>query len=138
MAKVFNSPSKYVQGPDALSDLGGFVARLGSKALVLITASGKRRVGDKIEAGFAPVDAACIFEEFGGECSKNEVARLRDVVAEKSCDVIVGVGGGKTLDTRQGGGLLRVTAGGHLPHHRQLGCSLLRPLGPLYRRRRFR
>ena len=99
MAKVFNSPSKYVQGPDALSDLGGFVARLGSKALVLITASGKRRVGDKIEAGFASVDAVCVFEEFGGECSKNEVARLRDVVAEKGCDVIVGVGGGKTLDT---------------------------------------
>ena len=57
MAQVFNSPSKYVQGPNALSELGEYVATLGSKALVIITASGIRRVGDKIQSGFAAVDA---------------------------------------------------------------------------------
>ena len=99
MAQVFNSPSKYVQGPNALSELGEYVATLGSKALVIITASGIRRVGDKIQSGFAAVDATADFEEFGGECCQTEINRLCDIVENGGYDVVIGVGGGKALDT---------------------------------------
>ena len=99
MAQVFNSPSKYVQGPNALSELGEYVAALGSKALVIITASGIRRVGDKIQSGFASVDATADFEEFGGECCQTEINRLCDIVENGGYDVVIGVGGGKALDT---------------------------------------
>ena len=98
-AQVFNSPSKYIQGPDALSDLGGYVEGLGSRALVLLSGSGRRRVGDKIAAGFEGKGSECVFETFGGECSRAEIDRLGAIVEERGMDVVVGVGGGKALDT---------------------------------------
>ena len=30
MSKIFNSPSKYIQGPDELAKLGGYVDPLGT------------------------------------------------------------------------------------------------------------
>ena len=57
MSKIFNSPSKYIQGPDELAKLGGYVDPLGTKALVINTPSGVKRVGAKVEAGFAEAKA---------------------------------------------------------------------------------
>ena len=37
MAAIFNSPSKYIQGPDELAKLGSYVEPLGAKALVIVT-----------------------------------------------------------------------------------------------------
>ncbi|MEG2437765.1 MAG: iron-containing alcohol dehydrogenase, partial [Cetobacterium sp.] len=39
------------------------------------------------------------FNLFNGECSKNEINRIVKIVNEHNYDCIVGVGGGKTLDT---------------------------------------
>lgn len=39
------------------------------------------------------------FVEFGGECSINGINRFKAAAAEVSADVIVGIGGGKPLDT---------------------------------------
>ena len=44
-------------------------------------------------------DAELHVEAFNRECSKNEIARLRELVKKEGCDCIVGIGGGKTLDT---------------------------------------
>lgn len=44
MAAIFNSPSKYIQGPDELAKLGSYVEPFGAKALVIVTPSGKKRV----------------------------------------------------------------------------------------------
>ena len=99
MSKIFNSPSKYVQGPDELAKLAGYLEPLGSKALVLNTSSGRRRVGAKVEGSFAESPVIPVFEDFNGECSENEVNRLVALARENGCDVVVGIGGGKTLDT---------------------------------------
>lgn len=40
-----------------------------------MTPSGKKRVGAKIEGGFAEAKAELLFEDFNGECSKGEVDR---------------------------------------------------------------
>ena len=71
MAAIFNSPSKYIQGPDELAKLGSYVEPLGAKALVIVTPSGKKRVGAKIEGGFAEAKAELLFEDFNGECSNH-------------------------------------------------------------------
>ena len=99
MSKIFNSHSKYTQGRDELAKLGGYVDPLGTKALVINTPSGVKRVGAKVEAGFAEAKATPVYEDFNGECSENEVNRLVEVAKANGCDVIVGIGGGKTLDT---------------------------------------
>lgn len=99
MSKIFNSPSKYVQGPDELAKLASYVEPLGAKALVIVSPSGHRRVAAKIDGSFEGSAATHLYEDFNGECSENEVNRLVALAKENGCDVIVGVGGGKTLDT---------------------------------------
>ncbi len=97
MANILISPSKYVQGPGEIKKLGDYVSKLGRSALALISESGYERDGKKIEESF--IDAKISFDYFNGECSLNEIERLKRVVGEKGSDVIVGIGGGKILDT---------------------------------------
>lgn len=99
MANILISPGKYVQGNGELKRLATYVSPFGNHALALITASGHRRIGADIESGFAGQEATITFEFFNGECSRQEVDRIMAVAKEKGCDVIAGIGGGKTLDT---------------------------------------
>lgn len=95
MANIIIAPGKYVQGKGELKHLGTYVQALGQKPLILVSASGKKRVQATIEQSFD--GTPLVFEEFGGECSKHEVDRL--IARMGDCDVVVGVGGGKILDT---------------------------------------
>ncbi len=99
MANILISPSKYVQGAGELGKLGAYAEKYGKKALVVITASGYKRVGAAIDASFAGVDTEIVYDYFNGECSKNEINRLVEVVETNGCDMVIGVGGGKILDT---------------------------------------
>ncbi len=99
MANILISPSKYVQGAGELGKLGAYAEKYGKKALVVITASGYKRVGAAIDASFADVDTEIVYDYFNGECSKNEINRLVEVVEANGCDMVIGVGGGKILDT---------------------------------------
>ena len=49
MARVFISPSKYVQGAGELDRLGEYTKVYGKKALVIISAGGKKRFGERVE-----------------------------------------------------------------------------------------
>ncbi len=95
MRKSFISPLKYVQGEGEMSNLGTYVKDLGTKALVVTSASAQKR----FQPAFDKVSCELVFGEFGGECSKVEIERLKALATEKGCDVVVGIGGGKTLDT---------------------------------------
>ena len=97
MASILISPSKYVQGAGELKKLGEYVSKLGKNALALISESGYRRSGADVEASF--VDCKIDFDYFNGECCMTEIERLKKIVAEKGSDVIIGIGGGKILDT---------------------------------------
>lgn len=99
MAKIFISPSKYVQGAGEMKNIGSYVEKLGTKALALISASGYKRIGTEIEESFAASECNIVFDYFNGECSKNEVDRLLAIAKENGCDIIIGIGGGKILDT---------------------------------------
>ncbi|KUK10034.1 MAG: Iron-containing alcohol dehydrogenase [Clostridia bacterium 41_269] len=95
--KVVESPSKYVQGPNAIKELGKYTKELGEKALVVVD----RKVMSLLERRIreAADGVEFLFEFFNGECSKEEIERLKKIGIENGCSVIVGIGGGKTLDT---------------------------------------
>ena len=99
MANILISPSKYVQGAGELKKLGEYAEKYGKKALILITASGYKRCGSTVEAGFKNRQAQIVFDYFNGECSKNEINRLTAIVEKEGCDMVIGIGGGKILDT---------------------------------------
>ena len=99
MAKILISPGKYVQGAGEMKKLYEYAKGYGKKALVLITASGYKRVGEAVESSFKGQDFELVFDYFNGECSKNEINRLVEIVKAKGCQLVIGIGGGKILDT---------------------------------------
>lgn len=91
-------PGRYVQGAGALSRVGDEAKRFGKKAFVLsdpfafdsIIPGYKKDIEKSIEARF---------EKFNGECSDKEIGRVKGLVQEEKGDVMIAVGGGKTIDT---------------------------------------
>ncbi len=99
MASIIISPNKYVQGKGELAKLADYAKDFGKKPFILISEGGKKRFGSLIEKSFEGTDAELIFEAFHGECSRNEINRLVEIVKAKECDMVIAVGGGKIFDT---------------------------------------
>ena len=99
MARIIGSPSRYIQGKGTLAELTKYTAKLGKKMLVLISKSGKGRVESKLTTAVEGTDSDIVWEIFNGECSKNEINRIGAVLKSAECDMVVGIGGGKILDT---------------------------------------
>jgi glycerol dehydrogenase len=99
VAQALIAPRKYVQGRGLLSSLGKYVKELGEDALVLADESVWGLVRDNVARSFSAAAVRLVEETFGGECSKREIGRLTEVAERDGASVIVGVGGGKTMDT---------------------------------------
>ena len=93
MANILYSPSRYVQGAGEMKKLGEYAEKYGKKALVLITESGFKRIGDTLKTGFEGYAIEPVYEYFNRECSKTEINRLVAVMDEKGCDVVIGFAG---------------------------------------------
>jgi len=99
LAQVFASPGRYIQGYKELSNISKYVSQMGESFFILAS---KRRIEDLqsvIEGSFQNSGKNLHFETFDGECSKNEINRLSKIIRANKCDVIIGLGGGKVLDT---------------------------------------
>jgi glycerol dehydrogenase len=93
------APRKYVQGRGLMSSLGKYLDELGKDALVVADETVWELVRGQAEQSCAEAGVRLIEETFGGECSKREIERLRGVAERDGASVIVGVGGGKAMDT---------------------------------------
>ncbi|MEI7750906.1 MAG: glycerol dehydrogenase [Candidatus Omnitrophota bacterium] len=95
-AAVF--PGRYIQGQNALYELGSEIAHLGKTGFLICSPTVykkvlpdlKPRLDDKIKYHLAV---------FRGESTDAEIERLSIEAKKERCDVICGIGGGKTLDT---------------------------------------
>lgn len=101
MLKVFCSPSRYVQGPGASAELGAQLQAVGLRGPALIV--GSERTVSALSPGWQKgLEAAGIeyrVELFNGECTDVEIDRLTVAATKAQVTVVVGVGGGKALDT---------------------------------------
>ncbi|KAH9920437.1 glycerol dehydrogenase [Fomitopsis serialis] len=97
--RLFQSPSKYIQGPSAIQNAGKYLSAFGKAPLLL---------SDELVYGLAGKDLTGALETsgfkvtrgiFGGEASREEVARVGALAKDNSVDFIVALGGGKTIDT---------------------------------------
>jgi len=93
------SPSRYVQGEGALNELGKHSALLGKKALATGGERGVASCKGIVEKSLAEAGVEVVFEKFNGECSKQEISRLQKIGEENCVDLLIGIGGGKALDT---------------------------------------
>ncbi len=99
MARIFISPSKYVQGPGELDQIGAYTKAYGDKALAIISAGGLRRFGKRVSASLDAAGIAYAYDNFNGECSQAEIDRLVEVARANESNVVIGLGGGKIFDT---------------------------------------
>jgi glycerol dehydrogenase len=99
MDKIIVSPSKFVQGENALNNIGEYVKPLGHKVLAIADDFVTGLVGEQITASFAQAQGQLVLEKFNGECSRLEIDRLLELAEKNKSEVIIGIGGGKTLDT---------------------------------------
>ena len=99
MRKAFICPTKYVQGEDEILNLGYFVKTFGESALLIAHKDDVSRVEGKLKATAGKFGVTFVESDFGGECSREEIARLKKVAAGNKCDCTIGLGGGKAIDT---------------------------------------
>jgi len=95
MLERIQFPGKYFQGQGAIADLPAIVDFFGKKGLVLTSGSGEKILAASQGNGAKKLETL----RFGGECSQAEVARVTALASEKNADVLVGMGGGKAIDT---------------------------------------
>ncbi|MGL4672199.1 iron-containing alcohol dehydrogenase, partial [Cetobacterium sp.] len=96
MDNIIFSPGKYIQGPNSLSNIGKYAKK---NAFIIADSFVMSITKDIIEESFKKENLNSMFEIFNGECSKVEIDRLKESLKEKKVELIIGVGGGKTLDT---------------------------------------
>lgn len=89
-------PNRYVQGSGALGLLPEEIARFGKSALAIVDRVVMTRVAPQIKVDKA---VSVVIEAFGGECCDEEIERLSLAARKSQVTVIVGIGGGKVLDT---------------------------------------
>jgi glycerol dehydrogenase len=90
-------PGKYIQGAGAIFRLEQLVRQFGNKA-VLITSS---TAGRNLPAEYteSPLSSLIHVELFGGECCEEELTRMAESISREKAQVIIGMGGGKVIDT---------------------------------------
>ena len=90
-------PGKYIQQENALMDLPSLISLLGNRGMILASASGSRAL-EQIGFPVAP-EGTTMLVPFGGECCEPELLRVEQIVKNHQIDIIVGMGGGKAIDT---------------------------------------
>lgn len=99
MSRIIVSPSKYIQGAGELKNICSHIGGLGDSFFIISSPSGLKRFQKTVEQSFEGSGKKLYFEGFNRECTKKEIERLKGIAAECGANVIVGIGGGKTLDT---------------------------------------
>ncbi|MCY4139926.1 MAG: glycerol dehydrogenase [Rhodobacteraceae bacterium] len=95
----FGAPRMYVQGPGELDRLGEHVSRYGTEAFLLLDGFVLDSMGDRVRHSLSKAGVRATIERFGGECSACEIERVSTLAKAERTQNVVGVGGGKTLDT---------------------------------------
>ncbi len=91
-------PGRYVQGPDAIRHLAEEVKRFGEKAFMITDPYVYENIFPDYKKDIEK-DIKLTTESFEGECTDNEIQRLSEIVRKKDTDIVIGFGGGKTIDT---------------------------------------
>lgn len=90
-------PGKYIQGENALNELPRLVKLLGKKGLILASPTVQNKLIPKY--GFDKQEELFSVARFNGECCEKELSRIAAIIEESKSDIVIGMGGGKVIDT---------------------------------------
>ncbi|HDX8356044.1 TPA: glycerol dehydrogenase [Aeromonas dhakensis] len=98
LPRTVTSPKKFIIGHDLLPQLHDHVKDFGDNALLVSDEFILERVREEALAGLLQAGLKGAVEKFNYECTDIEIRRLCDLAEQQGANVIVGIGGGKTLD----------------------------------------
>ncbi len=90
-------PGKYIQGVGAISELPALIDLLGKQGLILASPTVNQAILPSCGVDWRAKSIAT--EVFRGECCEEELNRVAAAIAKTHADVLVGMGGGKAIDT---------------------------------------
>jgi len=99
MKRIFISPSKYIQGENELFNMGKYIKDFSDKVLLVASKADQGRVQEYLDVILEDKTLEIVYGEFGEECTSEEIDRMTGLANEKNCGVIIGLGGGKAIDT---------------------------------------
>lgn len=97
--RAYGSPSRYIQGRYELDNIRTHTEIYGKKVFFLIDVFFYESMKAKFEALYAGSDNKIQCEQFGGQCTEDEIVRCTKLAEGLAPEVVVGIGGGKTMDT---------------------------------------
>ncbi len=100
MLKRVVGPSVYVRGANVLDQIASWVKPLGNRVVVAGGKTALSKTEDTICAALAQsgIEVGAVVW-YKGECSWDNIAALAETVNDTGADCLIGVGGGKALDT---------------------------------------
>lgn len=98
----FGSPNHYVQGKNILLKSAGILKPFGKNILLLADENVYQAAGKQFESYLKQNDFTVNYVKFNQESSLEEITRVTKIAQSHDSQVIVGLGGGKTLDTAKG------------------------------------
>lgn len=96
---LMGSPNRYLQESNILTEAGKHIASLGKKALLVGDNTTLAVVREKLHQSLKKYNIVFQEEVFAGEVTKKESHRLASLAETEKCDLIIGIGGGKAIDT---------------------------------------
>ncbi len=91
------APAQVVRGNLALESVD--FARMGNRPLVVGGSSTLAVVQSRLEPAIASQQLSAAWASYSPDCSEDSLAMLRSQIEQHQADFIIGVGGGKALDT---------------------------------------
>lgn len=98
-SRAFGCPQRYIQGPGEFQNVFSYGKEYGDRFLFILDPGIEEMMSTTISD--IEDNADCSYEIicYGGESCLEGVSDLASIVRKKRCNVLVGVGGGKILDT---------------------------------------
>jgi len=120
------SPTRVEAGPGAVARLGECARELGGKRLFVVTDTGLRQAGHEgrvrkflRDSGFTD-DSVAVFDDVTSNPTTEDVDRALAVAQSHQADLIIGLGGGSSMDCAKGVNFL-LTNGGRIEDYWGVG-----------------
>ena len=99
-SRVFQGPSRYIQGPGEINNLPKFAGSFGDTALAIIDTFFYAEYSKKLEEMFEAAGMTCYSYEFSGAATDDAIAKIAEFTRAlpKTPQTFIGLGGGQTLD----------------------------------------
>jgi len=98
VSRILLCTSRYIQGADAINEIGLHASRMGNRAFAIGGKTALSICGAKIETSLSEKGISYSQDLFRGVSSRKELGRLCEMASAKKANIIIALGGGASID----------------------------------------